>query len=111
MERAGVRRTWAVDARIMSATHCDLAAAAAEGRFRKEPYHRIGVVKLEIPPLCRRWEGRPYLVDPILKRLGRRSALERRCLAPALARGLSPSAGPTAWRPRPAVRRPCRLSA
>ena len=72
MERVGGHRTLAVDTRIISATNCDLENAVAEGRFRKDLYYRINVVQLAIPPLSRRPEDLPYLIDLILKRLSKR---------------------------------------
>ncbi|HYE34818.1 sigma 54-interacting transcriptional regulator [Methylocaldum sp.] len=72
LERVGGHRTLNVDTRIIAATNCDLEKAVAEGRFRKDLYYRINVVKLAIPPLSERSEDIPYLVDLILKRLAKR---------------------------------------
>jgi len=40
-----------VDVRVLAATHRDLRALAAEGRFREDLLFRLRVVELEIPPL------------------------------------------------------------
>ncbi|WP_082054201.1 sigma-54 interaction domain-containing protein [Methyloterricola oryzae] len=72
IERVGGHRSLSVDTRIVSATNCDLEAAVADGRFRKDLYYRINVVKLQIPPLSQRPEDLPYLVDLILRRLSKR---------------------------------------
>jgi two-component system response regulator HydG len=41
----------AFDARIITATHRDLEAAATDGRFRQDLYFRINVVRIDLPPL------------------------------------------------------------
>lgn len=43
-------------ARILAATHVDLARAVAEGRFREDLYYRLCVINLEIPALTARPE-------------------------------------------------------
>jgi DNA-binding NtrC family response regulator len=72
LERVGGHRNLLIDVRIISATNCDLEQAVAQGHFRKDLYYRINVVKLSIPPLSKRLEDLPYLVDLILKRLSKR---------------------------------------
>ncbi len=54
IERIGGRQPVAVDVRIVSATHVDLAAAVAQGRFRSDLYHRLCVIELQVPPLRER---------------------------------------------------------
>lgn len=45
------------DARLICATNCDLAEALASGRFRKDLYFRINVLRTELPPLRERgWD-------------------------------------------------------
>ncbi|MDN5782640.1 MAG: sigma-54 dependent transcriptional regulator, partial [Luteimonas sp.] len=54
IERLGGHEEIRVDVRILSATHVDLAAAVAEGRFREDLYHRLRVIELRQPPLRER---------------------------------------------------------
>ncbi|MDU9413333.1 sigma-54 dependent transcriptional regulator [Pseudomonas sp. zfem005] len=58
-----------VDVRILSATHKDLAAEVAAGRFRQDLYYRLNVIELSVPPLRERREDIPQLADVMLKRL------------------------------------------
>ena len=54
IERIGGRSEIAVDVRVVCATHRDLAAMAAEGRFREDLMYRLREIVLEIPPLRER---------------------------------------------------------
>lgn len=53
-ERLGSNTPIKVDARIISATHVDLEAAVAQGKFRADLYHRLCVLKITNPPLRER---------------------------------------------------------
>jgi two-component system response regulator PilR (NtrC family) len=65
-----------VDARIISATHQDLAVCVAEGRFRQDLFYRLNVIELRMPPLRERLEDIEVLADSILERLAERAQLE-----------------------------------
>ena len=54
IERVGGREEIAVDVRIVCATHQDVKALAASGRFRDDLYYRLGEIVLRIPPLRER---------------------------------------------------------
>ena len=58
-----------VDVRIVSATHQDLEVAIEEKSFREDLYYRLNVVTLEIPPLRKRREDIPLLVDHFISLL------------------------------------------
>ncbi len=60
--RVGGNGTIPVNVRIISATHQDLSAAIADGRFREDLYFRLGVVPVEVPSLANRAEDIPLLI-------------------------------------------------
>lgn len=64
----GVQET-VVDVRILCATHKDLAAEVAAGRFRQDLYYRLNVIELRVPPLRERSEDIEQLADHMLQRL------------------------------------------
>ena len=61
-----------VGTRLVAATNRPLEDAVAEGTFRADLYHRLNVVRIEIPPLRARLEDLPGLVDQILPRVSAR---------------------------------------
>ncbi|MDH0290719.1 sigma-54 dependent transcriptional regulator [Pseudomonas sp. GD04087] len=71
----GGQQEVAVDVRILCATHKDLAAEVAAGRFRQDLYYRLNVIELRVPPLRERREDIPLLTDRVLKRLAGDSGL------------------------------------
>ena len=67
----GGHREIAVDTRILSATHKDLAQEVDAGRFRGDLFYRINVIQLQVPALRERSGDIPLLADFILDRLAR----------------------------------------
>src|SRR6266540_338197 len=53
------------DVRIITATHRDLTALVAEGRFREDLLYRINVIEVRVPPLRERSED----VEPLIRHL------------------------------------------
>jgi PAS domain S-box-containing protein len=72
-ERVGEVRSISVDVRIITATHRDLEALVAEGRFREDLFFRINVIPIHLPPLRDRLEDIPLLAEHFLRRLRQRS--------------------------------------
>jgi sigma-54 specific flagellar transcriptional regulator A len=87
-ERVGSNRTIQCNARIIAATHRDLEALIAEGRFREDLFYRLNVFPIVLPALRDRIEDLQPLVEHLLERNARIAAriqLTPRALA-ALAR-------------------------
>ena len=65
----------AVDVRVLSATHKDLNAEVAGGRFRQDLFYRLNVIQITLPALRERLEDLPGLSTRILERIARESHL------------------------------------
>lgn len=61
-----------LDVRIISATHRDLKAEIAAGKFREDIYYRLNVVELAIPSLSERREDIPLLAKHFLSVLAKK---------------------------------------
>ena len=64
--RVGGRELIRVDVRVIAATHQDLQARVADGRFREDLLHRLDVVRLHVPPLRDRGDDIPRLAERFL---------------------------------------------
>ncbi|MFJ3263599.1 sigma-54-dependent transcriptional regulator [Pseudomonas sp. NPDC086581] len=78
----GGQQEVAVDVRVLCATHKDLAAEVAAGRFRQDLYYRLNVIELRVPPLRERREDIPLLTDRVLKRLAGDNGLAAATVSP-----------------------------
>jgi DNA-binding NtrC family response regulator len=74
-DRLGDEQPTRVDVRIVAATNSNLDAEVAAGRFRKDLFYRLNVVRIDLPPLRNRPEDIPLLTArftrEIAARLGR----------------------------------------
>ncbi|WP_257457378.1 sigma 54-interacting transcriptional regulator [Archangium lipolyticum] len=76
LERRQVKRVGAndyrtVDMRVVAATHVDLEGAVKAGKFRRDLFHRLAVLRVTLPPLRERPDDIALLIDTVLKRMGR----------------------------------------
>jgi two-component system response regulator PilR (NtrC family) len=72
----GAEKEIPVNVRVISATHKDLGALAAEGAFRQDLYYRLNVIEVRVPALRERREDIPLLAQSILARLARENNLK-----------------------------------
>jgi two-component system, NtrC family, response regulator len=68
IERVGGRQEIAVDVRVVCATHQNLKAQIAEGRFREDLYYRLAEIVVDIPPLRERTGDAVLLAHAFLRR-------------------------------------------
>jgi two-component system response regulator AtoC len=88
IRRIGGSRDLPVDVRVVAATARDLEQDVVQGRFRKDLFYRLNVVRVRIPPLRERPEDIPLLAEVLVERAARRlgrqvrsvSAEAQRCL-------------------------------
>src|ERR1051326_7438338 len=66
VRRLGEVTTRTLDLRVISATNCELAAMVRKGEFREDLYYRLNVFPISVPPLRRRIEDVPILVEHML---------------------------------------------
>lgn len=84
LERVGSNQPLRVDVRVLAATHVELEQAVAQGRFRRDLYYRLNVLRLPMPPLRDRGADVLLLAEHFLRSFRRRH--------PSRARGFDPGA-------------------
>jgi transcriptional regulator with GAF, ATPase, and Fis domain len=66
-ERLGGSRTLQTGARVVAATNVDLADAVSQGRFRKDLFYRLNVLRIHVPPLRERCSDIPALAEHFIR--------------------------------------------
>jgi PAS domain S-box-containing protein len=85
-EPLGATRQEIADVRVIAATNKDLAEQVRTGIFREDLYYRVNVVRLQLPPLRRRKEDIPILVEQFIARF---NLLQKKSIRAVTARALS----------------------
>jgi two-component system response regulator GlrR len=71
-----------IDTRVISATHQDLNDLMVAGKFREDLYYRLNVVRIHLPPLRKRREDVPLLVEHFLDKIAAETGQDRKVYAP-----------------------------
>jgi two-component system, NtrC family, response regulator PilR len=66
--RVGGTDEVSIDVRVIAATNKELLKLVSENKFREDLYYRVSVIPLDIPPLRKRKEDIPLLVEHFLKK-------------------------------------------
>jgi two-component system, NtrC family, response regulator PilR len=81
--RVGGLETIRVDVRIIAATNADLDGAVQQGSFREDLFYRLNVITVTLPPLRKRTEDIPLLVQSFLSHYARENEKAIRAISPA----------------------------
>lgn len=84
----GDTKTYKVNVRFVAATNRSLAKAVADGRFRRDLYHRLNVVRVHVPPLRQRPEDVEALADFFLERFAAEYNQQVKYIAPEIRQAL-----------------------
>lgn len=79
--RVGGHAPIMVDVRVIAATHQDLAGRVSAGLFREDLFHRLNVIRLDVPPLRKRQEDIPQLLQHYLHEAARELGVAAKSLS------------------------------
>jgi two-component system, NtrC family, nitrogen regulation response regulator NtrX len=94
VERVGGDRSFAVDVRVVVATHRNLDELVKSGAFRQDLYHRIYVYPLALPPLRERADDIPALVHHFAAQVSSQNGWKPQAFEPEAIRELQRYAWP-----------------
>jgi DNA-binding NtrC family response regulator len=94
VERIGAGKPTAVNVRVVVATHRNLEQLVEAGGFRRDLYHRVVVFPVELPPLRKRTEDLPPLVEHFARQVSAQNGWKPIGFAPAAIEALKQYAWP-----------------
>ena len=71
-----------VDVRVIAATNKNLKEEIKKGNFRKDLYHRLSVIIIDVPPLCQRLEDIDALANHFLTEVCTEMGIAPKTLSP-----------------------------
>jgi len=80
--RVGGQTPIRVDVRVIAATHQNLEERVARGQFREDLFHRLNVIRIELPPLRARREDVPSLLTHYLALAAKELGVDTKTLSP-----------------------------
>ncbi|MGA8034510.1 MAG: sigma-54 dependent transcriptional regulator [Candidatus Acidiferrales bacterium] len=83
IERVGGEKPFAVDVRVIVATHRNLEEQVRQGTFREDLYHRVFVFPMVLPPLRERREDIRVLAEHFVRQLDERNSWKPKRISPA----------------------------
>jgi two-component system nitrogen regulation response regulator GlnG len=78
--RVGGQTPIRVDVRVIAATHQNLEDRVRNGQFREDLFHRLNVIRIELPPLRARREDVPDLLDHYMRLAAQELGVEPKSL-------------------------------
>ncbi len=87
--RVGGQTPIKVDVRVIAATHQNLEERVRTGLFREDLFHRLNVIRIELPPLRARREDVPDLIDHYMRVAAQELGADVKTVSPAARERLS----------------------
>lgn len=75
-EPLGATKSIKANVRIIAATNQNLTQLLSEGKFREDLYYRLNIIKITLPPLARRREDIPLLVNHFIQKFNAKMGKE-----------------------------------
>ena len=85
-ERLGDNKSITINTRVIATTNRDLREEVKEGRFRKDLYFRLNVIKINVPTLRQRKDDIPLLTEYFIKKVNAEHGLKKRISEDAIKR-------------------------